>query len=692
MFCCAYAILGLESLNRSIVLIVCTLVSWLHLSCGLSRAAAGKVLQVFQATILAAIQLGMIMARTTSSPLDSQISFSVPRDLRTAMSNLSIEPNIIRSICCPKCYTKYSLSSMPQICSHRESPRSRRCGEELWTTHSTRAGPRVVPCRLYSTQDFESWLTYLLSRPGIEDYIDASYAHCPSLDVMESIWDSPAWKSLGTFTTTRGNLTFSYFIDWFNPYTNKIAGKSSSCGAIMMFCLNLPYELQQLPENTFFAGITPPPKEPTVTTITALADPVVDQLEALWTGKTIRSYQHPDGIATRVAVLPAIGDLMAIRKALGFAGIAVHNFCSFCDLQLSQIDVLDPRKWKERVGVNVLAAAVEWKEATTKKEQARLVKKNGVRWSSLHRLTYQDPVRHTLLGAMHNWDEGILQHHAQVKWGIGGIPKVPGTGEDPDAHFVTTPPPSPLTSAESVNSGTEIDAEMLDDEVIALEEEQRQFYNDPAHLDVLRLSLTDIGGTLCEIGPSSGASDSDDPSSSECEDEDEIWTAACIFSKDELSQIRQCLSNAVVPSWLERPPTNFGEKSHGKLKADQWFQLFSVFLPLVLPEIWLSKTGLRRSGAALLTNFHDLVTCTNIVCAYTTSSEAADLYLNHYIKYRRSSKRLFPNVNTRPNHHYAMHNADLMKFWGPLIKLSEFSYERHNGSLQKINTNHHPCE
>ena len=114
-----------------------------------------------------------------------------------------------------------------------------------------------------------------------------------------------------------------------------------------MFCLNLPYELQQLPENTFFVGITPPPKEPTVMTITALADPVVDQLEALWTGKTIWSYQHPDGIATRVAVLPAIGDLMAIRKALGFAGIAVHNFCSFCDLQLSQIDVLDPRKWKE---------------------------------------------------------------------------------------------------------------------------------------------------------------------------------------------------------------------------------------------------------------------------------------------------------------------------------------------------------
>jgi len=60
---------------------------------------------------------------------------------------------------------------------------------------------------------------------------------------MHDIWDSPAWQSLEGFTITHGNLTFSFFIDWFNPFTNKIAGKTVSCGAIMMFCLNLPYAL-----------------------------------------------------------------------------------------------------------------------------------------------------------------------------------------------------------------------------------------------------------------------------------------------------------------------------------------------------------------------------------------------------------------------------------------------------------------
>ena len=77
--------------------------------------------------------------------------------------------------------------------------------------------------------------------------------------------------------------------------------------------------------------------------------------------------------------------------------------------------------------------------------------------------------------------------------------------------------------------------------------------------------------------------ESDDASG---DNNDDSLTAACIFTKDELGAIRMCLSESIIPSWLERPPTNLGEKSHGKLKADQWLQLFSVFLPLILPEIW----------------------------------------------------------------------------------------------------------
>ncbi len=189
-----------------------------------------------------AVELGHLLSNTQQ--LGTLPSLGLPGDARRAMSALSIEPNIIRSICCSKCFSKYDLDSLPQVCLRRETPRSKPCGEKLWATRSTRAGPRVVPARLYSTQDFVSWLEFFLSRPGTEDAIDKSYTHKRSPDIMRTVWDSPAWQSLpGNFSTTPGNLTFSYYIDWFNPFMNKIAGKSASCGAIMLFCLNLPPDI-----------------------------------------------------------------------------------------------------------------------------------------------------------------------------------------------------------------------------------------------------------------------------------------------------------------------------------------------------------------------------------------------------------------------------------------------------------------
>ncbi len=361
------------------------LAAWLHLVAGLSRAATGHVLKVLQIVIQLAMLLGALLA---NSPSASSNSFRLPHDVRTAINTLSIEPVIILSICCPKCFKQYKLDCLPEVCLRRETRRSKPCLEQLWTTRVTACGPERVPRHLYSMQSFEDWLGFFLSRPGIEDLIDKSYQHRPSTPIMTSIWDSPAWKSLGSFTSQPGNLTFSFFIDWFNPLTNKTARKSISCGAIMMFCLNLLYELQHLPENTYFAGITPPPKEPSVTMITAVIDPIIDHLCDMWDGRTVCTHRHPEGVQQHVAILPAIGDLLAMRKTLGFAGVTSHNFCSFCKLQQANIDDLDINSYICRGGLEVLVAAECWKNATTQKDRKALFMKNGVRWSSLNCLHY----------------------------------------------------------------------------------------------------------------------------------------------------------------------------------------------------------------------------------------------------------------------------------------------------------------
>jgi hypothetical protein len=502
---------------------------------------------------------------------------------------------------------------------------------------------------------------------------------------MRTIWDSPAWRSLGSFTTTRGNLTFAYFIDWFNPLLNKTAGKTVSCGAIMLICLNLPYELQHLVENTFFAGITPPPKEPSVTTITAVSDPIVDRLQALFHGKIIRTRRHPEGIVKRVAVLPVIADLMAIRKVLGFAGVKAHNFCSFCDLSHAEMDCLDPSYWRARIGTDVRQAAMEWQQAHTKVKRKEIFDQYGVRWSALHRLDYRDPVQHTVLGMMHNWIEGILQHHARVKWGIGVIPsRSKDHDHDPDHG---TPH---LTSTAETNLGF-IDVDMLNEELADLEAESQAHSDAPSHLKRQHSESepTDEDDNLLQGGDDEDFRPDSD-SDSEDDEEGSERVATSVFDREALLTIHECINDAVVPTWITRPPRNLGEKSHGKLTADQWYILFTIFLPMVLPELWLASG--KRRDSDLLDNFCDLVTCTNIIGSYTISNATADNYLHYYIRYRQTSKTLFPTVATRPNHHYAMHNTELMKFWGPLPRLSEFPYEQHNGTLQKIKTNWHLCE
>jgi hypothetical protein len=92
--------------------------------------------------------LGALLA---NSPSASSNSFRLPHDVRTAINTLSIEPVIIRSICCPKCFKQYKLDCLPEVCLRRDTRRSKPCLEQLWTTRVTARGPERVPRRLYST-------------------------------------------------------------------------------------------------------------------------------------------------------------------------------------------------------------------------------------------------------------------------------------------------------------------------------------------------------------------------------------------------------------------------------------------------------------------------------------------------------------------------------------------------------------
>jgi hypothetical protein len=176
----------------------------------------------------------------------------------------------------------------------------------------------------------------------------------------------------------------------------------------------------------------------------------------------------------------------------------------------------------------------------------------------------------------------------------------------------------------------------------------------------------------------------------EDDDDDYIPTDTVPFSfKDtELQAIKDCIRDITLPTWIQRPPINLGEPSHGKLKARQYLTLFTCVFPLIIPEFWYIAPSTDFHNQHFHC-FYNVVAATNIIAAFKTSNADADAYTQYFIQYRAAIQHLFPHHPSKPNHHYAMHNGALLKYWGPLPAFSEFPGERMNGMLQNMNTNHH---
>lgn len=208
--------------------------AWLNLYVGVSRQNSSTFLKALQLILSTTIDVIFGVLRSSGIQIETPV-LRIPRDIRTVYKEHNMEPDIIQTPCCPKCYTIYPSGELPITCTWRRSRRAAVCDAKLWKQRRTRKGElKDVPETVYSTQSFESWLHYFLGRSEIEDLLEQDYQqniqrqHTASSHWMRDIQDSPAWRGLGGFVLSRYHLVWSIYIDWFNPYTNKIAGMSIS--------------------------------------------------------------------------------------------------------------------------------------------------------------------------------------------------------------------------------------------------------------------------------------------------------------------------------------------------------------------------------------------------------------------------------------------------------------------------------
>ncbi len=383
----------------------------------------------------------------------------IPRDIRTALRILHLEPEIMRYACCPKCFALYLPSEdpgrsddpYPHTCSHTP-PGGEPCGttlvveERLAPKHKGEPHRRVFrPIRVFPYHTLSSWLKVFLSRPEIEKVLMTSWDNTSADGIWRDIKDSPVFREFRApgnktrfFVQQQGSLhlVFSLFVDWFNPYGNKKAGKSHSMGVICMACLNLPIEIRYAPENIYLAGVIPGPREPDMDQLNHLLAPLVDESYKFWTRGlyVTRTALRWVGRFVRIAMIPLVCDLPAMRKAAGFAGHgSKRHFCSYCALLKSDINNIDWETWPEPLSWDAhhdIAFAYRDGDAN---ERTAIFETHGIRWSELMRLPYWDPTRFAIVDVMHNLFLGDLRHHCMEVWGIYIKDKAP-SGKKVQSH------------------------------------------------------------------------------------------------------------------------------------------------------------------------------------------------------------------------------------------------------------------
>ncbi|EGN97079.1 hypothetical protein SERLA73DRAFT_183683 [Serpula lacrymans var. lacrymans S7.3] len=160
----------------------------------------------------------------------------------------------------------------------------------------------------------------------------------------------------------------------------------------------------------------------------------------------------------------------------------------------------------------------------------------------------------------------------------------------------------------------------------------------------------------------------------------------CILSKECLEKIQADIKKTSFPSWMVRPPHNFGSPSHGKLKADQWRTVCTVSLVLTLVPLWGGISSKEREKL-LLSNFIDLVIAVETSVRRSTSPSRIALYRFHMTRYLKTLRQLFSDHPLQPNHHLSLHLDECLLLFGPVHGWWAFPFERYNGIIRDLNTN-----
>lgn len=355
------------------------------------------------------------------------LATNLPATLYSARKLLKIDrDNFQQYVVCPKCTKLYHMDeivindgrrSVARTCNNVPFPRSRRprtCGSQLAQKVSLRNGSiKFYALKTYCYKSIIDSLETLLKRPGLEEECDKWKTRTINDDLYADVYDGKVWKQFGNW---KGNKPFLDLprsfglmmnVDWFKPFKHR---NDFSVGVIYMVLMNLPRSIRFRKENVILVGIIPAlAHEPKC--LNHFLEPAVNELNALWKGAKVNTYNSPStAVEIQAALLCFASDIPAARKLCGFLGHSAKRGCSHCykvfpggfgeQRDYSGFD--DRAQWPKRSSEQHRRDAYRVKNCVSGTAAEKLASELGCRYTVLLELPYYSSIEMCVVDPMHN--------------------------------------------------------------------------------------------------------------------------------------------------------------------------------------------------------------------------------------------------------------------------------------------------
>ncbi|GET51246.1 hypothetical protein GLOIN_2v1776801 [Rhizophagus irregularis DAOM 181602=DAOM 197198] len=212
-------------------------------------------------------------------------------------------------------------------------------------------------------------------------------------------------------------------MDWFQPYINS----QYSVGVIYAVICNLPRSERFKPYNILTLAVIPGPKEPKKHEINNYLYPIINQLNRLWEGYHIKTYEYNNSRFIRGATIGCASDVPATRKLCDFISARIacyrcHKSANLVNNQPNFGGFEDIDDWFVERDINLIREkAREWKKCATEESRKAHVSQYHVRWSEVYQLPYFNSVRFCVVDPMYCLFLGVAKWIVMKLWINEGI-------------------------------------------------------------------------------------------------------------------------------------------------------------------------------------------------------------------------------------------------------------------------------